>query len=606
MTGRIPEDKIQEIRDRVDIVEVVSSYLPLKRSGANHQGLCPFHSEKTPSFNVNAPRQIFHCFGCGVGGNVFTFLMRIEGISFPDAVKRLGEQVGIEVEEERLSPAEEQRREERERLYRISEVACDFYHQVLAQEPEGAAGRRYLRERGYEGETARAFRLGFAPARWEALAEHLAAKGFDPKWPRQLGLIRPGKEERGDYDLFRNRLLFPITDASGRVVAFGGRVLDDSLPKYINSPESPIYHKGRILYGLAQAREEMRKTGEVMVVEGYFDQLALHRAGFDNAVATCGTALTEEHAQLLKRYAKRVLLLFDQDSAGRKATFRAMEALVAAGLPTAVIELDAGEDPDSFLAKAGVAAFRQRMEEARPVFEVFMAAELQSAGESIEGRARAAEQILEKLRLLPSDIERSLYLKSLAAQTGLDEALLRQKAGRRPARAEPPPPPRRQAPPPGAPPTRTRSREQGSGSKVQEWLLQLMLQKDPSFRQKVADEGVESLFIDADFCAIARLMTESADREVEGAEILHDERLSEEQKAILSGILIQDEKAFEEDPARVFDGCRRAVIRERLKKRAAELTELIRQAERQGDAGQYAAYQMELLKLTRQLKSGNF
>jgi hypothetical protein len=256
MMGRIPEEKIQEIRERLDIVEVVSSYLPLKRSGANHQGLCPFHGEKTPSFNVNAPRQIFHCFGCGVGGNVFSFLMRMEGLSFPEAVRRLGERVGVEVEEETLSPVEEKRREEVERLVRINEVAADFYHRILLDEPEGAAARRYLRERGYDGEAARRFRLGYAPERWDALAKHLETKGFDPALVREkLGLVRPGRDGRSDYDLFRRRLLFPISDSRGQVVAFGGRVMDDSLPKYINSPESPVEAE-RGAQGRSVLREE--------------------------------------------------------------------------------------------------------------------------------------------------------------------------------------------------------------------------------------------------------------------------------------------------------------------------------------------------------------
>ncbi|MDH3998233.1 MAG: DNA primase, partial [Desulfuromonadales bacterium] len=284
--GRISEDKIQEIRDRTDIVEVVGSYLPLKHSGANHQGLCPFHQEKSPSFNVNSTRQIFHCFGCGVGGNVFSFLMRMEGLSFPEAVKRMGEKVGVEIEEEAVSPAEIKQREERERMARINQAANEFYHQTLLDGADSKLGRHYLRQRGYEGETVRSFQLGFAPEAWEALSKHLQQKGFSVDDLRKTGLVRPGKQDRGDYDLFRNRLLFPIHDLQGQVVGFGGRVLDDSLPKYINSPESPLYNKSRILYGLYQARDAIRHSDEVLVVEGYFDVLALHRAGFEGSVAT--------------------------------------------------------------------------------------------------------------------------------------------------------------------------------------------------------------------------------------------------------------------------------------------------------------------------------
>ena len=418
--GRIPESKIQEIKDRIDIVEVVSGYLPLKRSGVNNQGLCPFHQEKTPSFNVNSSRQIFHCFGCGVGGNVFTFMMRMEGLSFPEAVKRLGEKVGVEIEEEEVSPAEIRRRESRERLARINEVAGRFYHQLLLEDAAGAAGRRYLRQRGYEGETVRAFQLGFAPEGWETLAKHLAGGKFSAEDVRKTGLVRPGKQGRGDYDLFRNRLLFPIHDLQGSVVAFGGRVLDNSLPKYINSPETDIYHKGRILYGLYQARDAIRQSDKVLVVEGYFDVLALHRAGFSNAVATCGTALTPDHARLLKRYAEKILLIFDEDAAGRQATFRAMDALLPSGLAVSVVAMPAGEDPDSLLKTKGAEGFQKCLEAARPVLEVFIEDQLRINDESVEGRARAAEQALERIRRLPGDLERSLYLKRLAELVGID------------------------------------------------------------------------------------------------------------------------------------------------------------------------------------------
>jgi DNA primase len=603
MTGRIAEEKIQEIRERCDIVEVVSSYLPLKRAGANHQGLCPFHSEKSPSFNVNSTRQIFHCFGCGVGGNVFSFLMRMEGLSFPEAVRRLGERVGVEVEEEAPTPEEERRREEAERLVRINEVACDFYHQILLEAPEGAAGRRYLKERGYGGETAREFRLGYAPERWEALAGHLAGKGFDPKWARDiLGLTRTGKDGRGDYDLFRRRLLFPIFDLRGQVVAFGGRVLDDSLPKYINSPESPLYHKGRILYGLYQAKEGMRQSGEGIVVEGYFDQLALHRAGFVNVAATCGTALTEEHARLLKRYAKRVLLLFDQDSAGRKATFRAMDVLLAEGLPAAVVELDAGEDPDSFLRKRGVEAFRERLAAARPVLEVFMEATLAAHGEGIEGRARAVEEIAAKLRLLPSDIERSLYVKALAQRTGLAENLLGPKVrqGGRPAVQTTGSQPVRTGSPAragGAPVENRRPQDPGAASRAQDLLLQ-MLVAEARIRQQASEVGAGALFLDEDRRIVAEMILGCPDSD--GLEsVLNDSSLSESQKAILSGILIRDELVVAEDPERIFQDCRQAATREQRKIRSLELQQLIRQAEAAGEWERHAGYLRALTELKK-------
>ncbi len=617
MTGRIAEEKIQEIRERTDIVAVVTSYLPLRRSGANHLGLCPFHAEKTPSFNVNAARQIFHCFGCGVGGDVFSFVMRMEGLAFPEAARRLGEGVGIEIEEETPSPAEERDREERERLARVSETACEFYHHLLLEGSEGAAARRYLKRRGYDGAIARQFRLGYAPDRWEGLAGHLAGKGFDPQWAREVGLIRPGREGRGDFDLFRRRLLFPIIDLRGQVVAFGGRVLDNSLPKYLNSPESRIYYKGRILFGLYQAREVMRQSGEGIVVEGYFDQLALHRAGFGNAVATCGTALTSEHARLLKRYCQRLLLLFDQDGAGQKATFRAMDVLLAEGIPAAVVALDAGEDPDSFLRRQGEEEFRRRLTAARPVLEVFMDKVLAEQGESIEGRARAVEEILPRLRRLPSEIERNLYLQALARRTGVEEALLRRQAEKEPAETSPVfphrnPPDRGPAPPspgrqPASQPQKSSRpagpRETGAGMKAQQWLLHLMI-LDTQVRRRVAEEGVEQLFYTDGYRQLATLVLQRGEAG-EAPETLLSENLNEEQKTFLSGILIKDENVFADDPERIFDGCRKAVEKERLKQRIGELDALIRQAEAAGDPDRQTAYRMEQIQVNRKLKNRN-
>lgn len=603
MTGRIGEDKIQEIRERIDIVELVGSYLPLKRSGANHLGLCPFHSEKTPSFNVNAPRQIFHCFGCGVGGDAFSFVMRMEGLSFPEAVRRLAERAGIEVEEEQLTPAEEQQRQERERLIRVSEVAATFYHQLLLDDPQGAAARRYLRQRGYEGETVREFQLGYAPDSWQALADHLAGKGFEAKWARDiLGLVREGQKGRGDYDLFRRRLLFPIQDSRGRVVAFGGRVLDDSQPKYINSPESPIYHKGRILYGLYQAKEAMRRSDTGIVVEGYFDQLALYRAGFQNAVATCGTALTAEHARLLKRYCKKLLLFFDQDKAGRQATFRAMEVLLAEGLAAAVVELPVDEDPDSFLVGHSAEELQGHFDRARPVLEVYLQHCLALHGDSIEGKARAAEEMLGKLRLLPSELERDLYLKELAKRTGLDEELLKKKAGSRPP--APPPSAEPASPRPAAPPQRRPLRPaaaNGKELKAQELLLHLM-QIDAQWRQQVAEEGPATLFGDDDRRIIAENLIANSDADGR----LDEERLFNglgvSQKEILSGIIVKDDQILADDAPRIYEDCKRAMELGRLKERQLELQEQIRQAEHDGDGEKLATLQRESLEVSKKIR----
>lgn len=591
--GRIAEEKIQEIRDRVDIVEVVSSYLPLKRSGTNHQGLCPFHQEKTPSFNVNSSRQIFHCFGCGVGGNVFTFIMRMDGLSFPDAVRRLGEKVGVEVEEEDVSPAEVRRREARERLARINEVAGSFYHQLLLEDEAGAPGRRYLRQRGYEGDTVRAFKLGFAPGGWETLAGHLAGKNFPAEEIRNTGLVRPGKQGRGDYDLFRNRLLFPILDLQGQMVAFGGRVLDDSLPKYINSPETEIYHKGRLLYGLYQARDAIRHSGTVMVVEGYFDVLALHRAGFTNAVATCGTALTPDHARLLKRYADKILLIFDEDLAGRQATFRAMDALLPSGLAVSVVAMPGGEDPDSFLKARGEESFRSCLEAARPVLEVFIDDQLQSHDESVEGRARAANRILERIRLLPEELERSLYLKRLAERIGLDVAALQAKLhGTRPT----PRPERRPARLPVS-----ADKPATAAGQAQKYLLRLML-ADPELRRLVRKEGTAELFLDDQYRSLAEHLIASEQSDGQLPENLISTALDEADQSLLSGLVMQGDQEWADNREKIFSDCRRAVTNRRLKKRLQEVSRLLEEARCRGDETAENEHLREYTEISQKLK----
>ena len=590
--GRIADEKIDEIRERTDIVEVVSSYLTLKRSGVNHQGLCPFHQEKSPSFNVNSARQIFHCFGCGVGGNVFSFLMRMEGLSFPDAVRRLGEKVGVEVEEEAVSPEELRCRDERERILRINEVAGEFYQQLLLTDEEGAPGRRYLRQRGYESEIVRTFQLGFAPGGWESLAKHLTRKGFSSEDSQKAGLVRPGKQERGDYDLFRNRLLFPIHDLQGRMVAFGGRVLDDSLPKYINSPETAVYHKGQTLYGLYQARDAMRHNGEALVVEGYFDVLALHRAGFPGAVATCGTALTADHARLLKRYADKILLIFDEDAAGRQATFRAMDALVPAGLSVSVVTMPVGEDPDSLLKEKGEEGFRLCLDAARPVLEVFIEDQLRVNDESVEGRARAAEQVLERIKRLPRDLERSLYMKRLAELTGLDIELLKSKV-----RGGVPAAPQRRTPAQSNP-VRKPASETGQ---TQKYLLRLMLMDDQQ-RRLVRQEGTADLFIDDLFRGLADYLLSREDEQGNLPDDLIVAALDADQQSLLTSLTFQEAGDWADNADKIFTDCRRAASNYALKRRLKEIASLEEEARNNNDDAGLMKYLRERMEINQKLK----
>lgn len=602
MAGLIADETIERIREKVDIVELISSYLPLKRSGGNYQGLCPFHGEKTPSFNVNPARQIFHCFGCGVGGNSVTFVMKMEGLSFPEAVRRLGSRVGVIVEEEVPSAEQTQRREQSVRLLRIMEAAATAYERVLFKEPTGLSGRNYLKERGYDSETAKIFHLGFAPEQSDFLCQELAAAGIVMSEAEELGLVRSGTSRPGRYDLLRNRLLFPIQDERGRIVAFGGRTLGDAQPKYLNSPESILYHKGQILYGLFQAKEAIRRSAEAIVVEGYFDLLALHRAGLTHTVASCGTALTADQARLIKRFAQRVFLLFDQDSAGQKANQRAMEIFLAEGVSPLIVTLDAGDDPDSYLRKHGAEAMRERLAAAQPALELFIDTTLIACGETIEGRARGAEKVLPLIKLVPSEMERNLYLKSLARRTGIDEQLLlrgRQSVASSAVRVK--------AHTPQLPAlARSRARLPGSDrvEKAQDLILHLFLQGRIN-KELLERDGTKTLFPDPERqeIVLAALAFSVNGEHIDTTRLF--DQLAVGPQSILAGILLKEDRGVAVDLAeQTYDDCHRTLRKDALQTRSRELTECVRQAELAGDLPGAAAFQEEQIQLNRLLKSG--
>lgn len=416
----IPDEKIVEVRERAGIVEVISDYISLKKSGGNYQGLCPFHGEKTPSFSVNPGRGIFHCFGCGVGGNAITFVMKMEGISFPEAVKLLARRVGVEIEELQPTPAEARRRSQKEEQLKILATAAGYYSRLLKTSLEGAAARNYLAGRGVSEEIFAPYRLGCASDKWDGLAVFLQQRGVPLEQVEKLGLIKR-RSSGGYFDLFRNRLMFTIADLYGQPIGFGGRVLDDSLPKYINSPESPLYQKSDVLFGIDLAKQFMRDERSTVIVEGYFDHLALYRAGIRNVVATCGTALTKGHFQVIKRYAERVYLLFDSDSAGRKATVRAMELLLSEQVPCFVIELPQGDDPDSYLREHSAGEFSERMKLARPALDYYLRQLIASEDTgTVAGKKAVADQFRPFLQKLTDPLERDLYLKELARLLAVD------------------------------------------------------------------------------------------------------------------------------------------------------------------------------------------
>jgi DNA primase len=430
--ARVGDDKLEEIRLRADISEVIGANVRLKRAGRNLVGLCPFHNEKTPSFSVNPERGFFHCFGCGAGGTVFNFVMRVEGLSFPEAVRSLAARYGVALpEREERGPAAG----DRDAMLRASGTAAEFFFHVLWNTPDGSLARDYLKARGVTTETARAFMLGFAPARPAALAHALGRRGLLEAGVK-AGLVRRDGAE--PYDMFRARLMFPIRDAQGRVIAFGGRVLDRRLPKYVNSPESPLYSKGRHLYGLCEARNAIARADRAIVVEGYFDAIALWQAGFKDTVASLGTALTADQLRLLARYTRNVIACFDGDEAGRKASMRALEVFLAAGLLGRGAFIPAGFDPDTLVRERGAKAFEELVQSADLLVDYFVREQAASAGNSVGGRARAAERVAETLRHVANPFEFDLLARKAAGLLGVGEELLRGQAmGKKTARRTP-------------------------------------------------------------------------------------------------------------------------------------------------------------------------
>ena len=426
----ISDEKLQDLRDRVDLVAMVQRRVPLKKSGRDWKGLCPFHGEKSPSFYVVPDKKIFHCFGCGATGDAIKFVMQLDGKSFREAVEGLALEAGVELSP--ADPEESRRAGRRAALAEVNEKACKFYERVLWEHPRGAIAREHLQKRGITEETARAWRLGYAPSLWDALAKSLARSKVDPKLIEEAGLAVPRKKGEGLYDRFRGRLIIPIRE-SGRIVAFGGRLLEgESDAKYLNSPETPLYNKGAVLFGLERARDAIRREGVVLFVEGYFDSIGLHQAGVQTAVATCGTALTEKHLDLVVRAgASELVFLFDGDAAGIRAAQRASEIAAAAGVTARVLVPPGGEDPDETVLRVGVAGFRELIAAAQPSIEFLLDRALGELAKgaspaSVEQRVRTVAAVEGIVKAAPNELARALYIEKVAERIGTSAEVIRQ------------------------------------------------------------------------------------------------------------------------------------------------------------------------------------
>src|SRR3990172_643898 len=439
MAGNFPPHLLDEIRSRVDLVDLISEYVPLKRAGENWKARCPFHAEKTPSFTVSARKGLFHCFGCGAGGDAFGFLMRQDRLAFPEAVRVLAERAGVEVPRGQESEPSSQY----EALYRTLSLAQSFYEEALWKGSGGDRARRYLDERGIDSDVAHRFGLGYAPPGWDRLLEWARHHGVKSEELVQAGLALPPQAGGGHYDRFRGRLIFPIRDLRGRVIAFGGRALGSEDPKYLNSPETPLYVKGQTLFALDLAKHSIRERERALIVEGYIDCLIAHQHGFTETVAPLGTAFTASQLQLLHRYADEVVTFFDADAAGEKAAQRAEELLepTAAGLVWAVNRsghfegsgglrlrvalLPSGEDPDTFLRKEGPEAFRERITRARSILSYSIEKALNEEDmKSARGRSRAFARGALILAKVQDAQEASELAREAALKLGVDQTQL--------------------------------------------------------------------------------------------------------------------------------------------------------------------------------------
>jgi DNA primase len=425
LKGYIPQEKIREIKSRVGIVDLISEYVTLKKTGRNFVGLCPFHKEKTPSFSVNPEKQIFYCFGCGEGGDIFAFLMKLNGMSFAESARFLAKKTGISLPVRKMTGEEKTRATEKEKLSRINAMAAEFFSSQLSSE-RGRPARDYLDARKMDKAIAGAFHLGYAPGGWNNLAAYLEGRKVPLGLAEKAGLVI-SKDTGGYYDRFRGRVIFPIEDLSGTVVAFGGRAIEDSaMPKYLNSPESPVYTKGRVLYGMSRTKDAIRDRDYAVLVEGYIDLLSLWSAGVKNVVATLGTALTREQVALIRRFTRNVAIIFDPDEAGRHAVERGLKLFLEENMHARVVILPEGYDPDDYVIKYGAEALEKLIVGAPMMVDYYIDA-VMGGGDTLEHDLDTIRDAVAFISTIGDPIERNLFIKRVSERVGIDQKLLKDK-----------------------------------------------------------------------------------------------------------------------------------------------------------------------------------
>jgi DNA primase len=597
MTRAMEQDGSEKrmIAERVSILDLVSPHVHLKKAGRYYKGLCPFHPDKNPSFVVNPDRNTFYCFGCGVGGDIYSFLMKFHNLPFLQAMEELARRAGVQLRE-RARRRDSEREEAYRRGLALNESVRQFYHRNLLESPEAERARRYLSRRGVGGETVGAFSLGYAPGEWDGLQRFLRQKPGALELAAALGLLIPRKDGEGSYDRFRNRLMFPIFNATGKVLGFGGRSLGEQEPKYMNSPESFLYHKGSILYGLQEAQASIRSRDAVIVVEGYFDLLALHQHGVPNSVAVLGTALTTEQIDILKRHSPNLVLVFDGDLPGRKASFRNLPELLERDIPARVVYLPEDEDPDSFLKKWGREAFEKLLEEAPPLLDLFLKERMQDLrkGDPVARKVSVLRQLLPLIRKIPDRLAQSFRIKSLAEEVGIPELLLWEELSnyKEPSREG----------------NRTRAGEttvQDAGEwPAEEKLICQILIQFPSLLRKFAEAELFGSFKSASLGALVRRLSEHYDARgtLDLSEVLPDETKDTKLFRLLASLSCREEFTEEQAATALEDSIRRLKKRA-LKERLEGLNKRIQEAEASQQTDLQSQLSLEMQRLLEEKKA---
>ncbi len=589
MAYRIPDELVERIKDSVDIVEVVSDYVSLQKKGRNFSALCPFHAEKTPSFSVSLEKQMYYCFGCGSGGNVFSFLMELEKVSFFEALRSLSERTGIS-----LPSVGRGEKASNDDLYRANQLAKDYFCHLLCKDKRSEGARAYLRERGLSEETVQRFSLGYSLPDWDDLLKQAQKRGLSREILARAGLAI-ARKDGGFYDRFRERITFPIVGISGKVTGFGARTLDDDQePKYLNSPDTEIYHKGSVLYGLHQAKDSIRKEGSAIVVEGYMDLIRLVQEGIDNAVASSGTAFTYEQARLLSRYTDRVIIVYDSDAAGSSASLRGMDVLLGSDLTPEIVSLPMGYDPDSFIKDRGKDSFYDHLNNAS-YFLDYKIDLMKKEGllSHVEGKTKALNSLSESVSKVKDEIKRNLLIKGIADEFSVDEKTLYRAVGRIIDKSK-----RRTA-------KKTESDEiedvTVSEPKWERELLKIMINCKHAVRE-AKDLIAPEDFTEKSHRQIASLIFKASERGVDvGVVTVGEDSRDSKLAKLISKISLED---FDESQIeQSLDDHIRRLQRKSIEKRIEELEAKIKEAENEGNDKKVTELLREHVALDRRKRS---